>query len=99
LRNRKDFFDIPKKIHINEEQSDWADSRCEEKKLAFAAYVRWLIDEDKNRVEEELSQQKQCSNRPNLDPNMGNPNGLSQHEIQAVAVAVAAALGQLNKKS
>jgi hypothetical protein len=99
MKNRRDFFDIPKKIHINEEQSDWADSRCEEKKLAFAAYVRWLIDEDKNRVEEELSQQKQSCNRPNLDPNMCNPNGLSQQQIEVVAIAVAAALGQLNKKS
>jgi hypothetical protein len=75
-RNRRDFFDIPKKFNINEEQSDWSDSRCDEKKMAFAAYIRWLIDEDKKRVEKELSQQKLASNRPNLDPNRDQPIGL-----------------------
>jgi hypothetical protein len=75
-RNRRDFFDIPKKFQINEEQSDWSDFRCDEMKLAFAAYIRWLIDEDKKRVEAELLQKEQESNRPNLAPNMGNPNGL-----------------------
>lgn len=97
-KNRRDFFDIPKKIHINEEQSDWSDARCDEKKIAFAAYVRWLIDEDKKRVDKELSQQKSASNRPNLDPTEHGPNGLSQQQIEAIAIAVSVALNQLNKK-
>ena len=96
-RNRRDFFDIPKKIHINEEQSDWADSRSEELKLAFAAYVRWLIDEDKKRVELELSQKDQESNRPNIDPILHSPNGLSHQQIEAVAIAVSVALGMSKK--
>lgn len=97
-KNRRDFVDIPKKIHIDEAQSDWSDARCDEKKMSFSAYVRWLIDEDKKRVEKEVLQKQQASNRANLDPILTSPNGLSRQQIEAVAIAVSVALNQLNKK-
>ena len=73
---RKEFFDIPKKLYINEQLSDWADLFCEEKSMSFAGYVRWLITEHKERVENELSKQIQIDNSPKEDPVFPHPNGL-----------------------
>lgn len=97
VKARRDFFDIPKKIHVDEEQSEWADSRCDDLKLSFAAYIRMLVDEDKKRIELEVLQKEQSSNRSNLTPFMGKSSGLSQEKIEAIAVAVSVALSQMSK--
>jgi hypothetical protein len=97
-RIRRDFFDIPRKVQLNEEQSDWADHRCDQKKIPFTAYIRLLIDEDKKRVEKELLQKQQASNRPNLGPTLASPNGLSQQQLEAAVTIAVAAILQLNKR-
>lgn len=96
-RNRRDFFDIPRKVQLNEEQSDWSDHRCDQKKMAFTAYIRWLIDEDKKRVEKELLQKQQASNRPNVGQTSANPSGLLTMDQMAELLLLMQRKGQTGK--
>jgi hypothetical protein len=74
--NRRNLFDIPKKLNLNEELSDWADLCCEKRNWSFSRYIRLLIEEHKKRCEKELSSQNQTDTRPKQGQTTAHPGGL-----------------------
>lgn len=74
--NRRKLFDIPKKLTLDEELSDWCDLIGERRNLPFARYIRILIKEHKTRCENELSAQNQADDRPKQGQNLAQSGGL-----------------------
>ena len=82
--NRKELFDIPKKLSLSEKLSDWCDLVCERRNISFSHYIRLLIEEHMRRTEKELSAQKQQDDRPKHGQNLAQTNGLSPEHLQII---------------
>jgi len=82
-RSRRDLFDIPRKIYLDEELDDWADLCCNERDWSFSRYVRLLIKDHKKKVKE-LSAKPPANNRANEAPNQAHPKELYTAEQVAL---------------
>lgn len=86
--NRRDLFDIPKKLSLSEKLSDWCDLVCEKRNISFSRFIRLLIEEHMRRTQKELSDMNQADDRPKQGQNSAQSGGLSPEQLQIV-VAVA----------
>jgi hypothetical protein len=85
-RGRRDLFDIPRKLYLNDELSDFADLVCEKRNMSFSRFIRLLIEEYMRRCEKELSDKKQVDTSPKKATTQDQPNGLYTAEQVALLI-------------
>ena len=83
MRTRREKFDNRRRVDLTDSQADFLDSKADEKKCSFMAYVRKLIDDDMK----QLSPNDDTNNTSKQGQNWTQPTGLYTAEQVAQLIS------------